>query len=305
MVVIKLPGLLSYILQEKINNLTAESFFVQRSSIDQYIQSMVIGLTFGAQMLFRLVFVTQCKKFETFQRTLNSFFCELVLKDDTTSKILYLELIADAKAKLKNKTIRLGFLAALNMAAITEPVLYIIAATHFPYCVLLPAIFINSTVMSAFFALLSLWINSYMQWFSIGFQIIRKKSESKRLNREGIRRLLYHKESLDDLVQEFNSLFQIPMIAWLFCVCIFATQQQIVIFQWIQLGSWVKVVVFLPTTILYPICIGSVCNAGSGFTNEILMMYCKLQCHPTSISPGDFLTLNRRTLASVMNDISK
>ncbi|CAL8103164.1 unnamed protein product [Orchesella dallaii] len=264
------------------------------TDIDQFAHWTVVGFVTFGYVLIRIVNAVNLRRHSKFHENLNEisneliFFQGKILDATSVSAQEFTKAIGETTKYLRKigKVIA-GIITALCVAMFFS-LLHILRANLFRMWAILltPILLIDYSVAVVMYYSQDYLYILYIKWLGLGYHFI-KINFLRLLNSEQcsesdndddnahvvlenkLQSLLGLCEKLERIVDEFNSLFQVPIIIWLFSTCVVLMQQLYMVMTWLNVGEFQVLLSFAVATPLYPINIYILCNAGTVFVREV------------------------------------
>lgn len=256
------------------------AFFAEYSSVDRRINFMQTVWLASGGLLIRFWNVWKWGELKTFHESLNQVACNLLANANSQSQNAYLERIKLFRVEFQKRVILLAAFLFISLAMFCSTLLYFLPLFPHPEAkiiILLIVFILFNVILSVISPSLMMLFSVYIQWLQFNFEFI--STESKMLVNSGllrpedvtikVKKLWGHMQNLEILVQQFNSLFEFPIVLWIASTTSVMLHQAFVILRWIQVGFYVGAVYTSQLAILYPVTIFSMCNTCFHFSREV------------------------------------
>lgn len=81
-----------------------------------------------------------------------------------------------------------------------------------------------------------------------------------------------HLERLETIVDKFNTLFGVPIIAWTISTSALILHQSFIVVKWIQQGIYIVLLFMVIMFFLQPLCVWNLCNASFKFSSRVSLL---------------------------------
>lgn len=111
----------------------------------------------------------------------------------------------------------------------------------------------------------ALWFALYIKWMELLFRFTRRGRESSPQGKDKLTEL----SELENIVQEFNQLFHIPIIVYLFINCAGVTTLLFFILSWLKSAHYQIAVTFLPPALAKVVAVWFLAGVGTSFNDNV------------------------------------
>lgn len=333
------------------NSLSIVSFLFlkeEKTDADRFLETVMPLISAGGQGLLRLVYLILFKRFLEFHRKLTETSCRIA-----GDKQSYLDAFRKVR-KWAERAIKISFGYSVVIMSTMGGIYLLIRfldksrddfgnfSPELDFSGGLESVlsWIGSTVMIGLadaaygvFLLHAVWFSLYIKWLGALFAILGKKSEDvlkakKAPSKPEVESLFQELDEAEELVVEFNLLFQIPIMGWLLSNSCMAITQLFFFLSWIQQGFFQQAIIFLLPLVIQLAALLLFSIVGSTFIQDVeegtgafcrnlmrlrlrddgdelelhdkvVLLNQKLEANPVSICPGYFFTLDRKMITSV------